>query len=278
VKASVEAFFLPAGSGRSGQRFCVFHRPPGVARAAVVHVHAFAEEMNKSRRMAALQARAMAQAGYAVLQIDLLGCGDSDGAFEDAGWDDWLADVREAASWLRARCPAPLWLWGHRVGALIAVQAAALIDVPCDFVFWQPAIAGKQMLQQFLRLKVAGDLLDGNAKGVMSGLRQQLAGGKAVDVAGYRLAPGLAEGLERAQLVPPRRTGRLEWLELSSRADAGRSPASAKSIEQWQRAGFRVRDQQVSGPAFWQTAEIEEAPALIDATLAALAQRETAAA
>jgi alpha-beta hydrolase superfamily lysophospholipase len=67
-----EAFFLPAASG---QRFCLFHQPDSLtaARGAVVYVHPFAEEMNKSRRMAALQAKALAAAGYAVLQIDLHG-------------------------------------------------------------------------------------------------------------------------------------------------------------------------------------------------------------
>jgi len=33
--------------------------------------------MNKSRRMAALQARVFAAMGFGVLQIDLFGCGDS---------------------------------------------------------------------------------------------------------------------------------------------------------------------------------------------------------
>ena len=41
-------------------------------RGAVVYVHPFAEELNKSRRMAALQARAMAAAGYAVVSLSTL--------------------------------------------------------------------------------------------------------------------------------------------------------------------------------------------------------------
>ncbi|MBN9422686.1 MAG: alpha/beta hydrolase, partial [Candidatus Accumulibacter sp.] len=118
-----EAFFLPA---TSGQRYCLFHRPAteGAARGALVYVHPFAEEMNKSRRMAAVQARALAAAGYAVLQIDLHGCGDSSGDFADASWAGWLDDVELACAWLRARCAAPLWLWGLRSGCLLAAEAA----------------------------------------------------------------------------------------------------------------------------------------------------------
>ena len=116
---TTEAFFLPADIG---QRFCLFHpanRAPGsFALGQVVYVHPFTEEMNKSRRMAAMQARALAQAGFEVLQIDLLGCGDSSGGFGDATWAAWVADVTSACLWLRARPDAvsadqprpPLWL------------------------------------------------------------------------------------------------------------------------------------------------------------------------
>ena len=107
-QATAEALFLPA---EQGQRFCIFHRPGGAeARAALIFLHPFGEEMNKSRRMAALQARALAAAGYAVLQIDLHGCGDSSGDFSEASWDSWLADVSLAHAWLRTRSSAPLWL------------------------------------------------------------------------------------------------------------------------------------------------------------------------
>ena len=110
-----EAFFLPASAG---QRLALFHAPQASEKphGAVVYVHPFAEELNKSRHMAALQARAMAAAGYAVLQIDLLGCGDSSGDFGDATWEDWLADVALACDWLQRRTAAPLWLWGQRTG------------------------------------------------------------------------------------------------------------------------------------------------------------------
>ena len=78
------AFFLPA---TPGHRFCIYHRPAeGGAGGGIVYAHPFGEEMNKARRMAALQSRRLAAAGYAVLQIDLFGCGDSSGDFADARW------------------------------------------------------------------------------------------------------------------------------------------------------------------------------------------------
>ena len=277
-----EAFFLSAAPAAGGQRFCLYHPAQGsTLRGLVVYIHPFAEEMNKSRRMAALQAHALAEAGYAVLQMDLLGCGDSTGDFGDATWHSWVSDVVHACQWLRgkvntkdpAASQAPLWLWGLRAGCLLAVEAARQLNAPCNFLFWQPPAASKPLLQQFLRLKVAGDMLGGQAKGVMEAMRQQLAGGASVEIAGYMLSPGLASGLEQATLVPPASQGpaqRLEWFELSTRENASLSPISAQILAQWQQSGFSASSHMVQGPAFWQTTEIEDAPRLIAATTAAL--------
>ena len=177
VNSAVDTFFLDARAP-GGRRFCVFHPPGGNERGAVLYVHPFAEEMNKSRRMAALQSRALAARGFAVLQIDLLGCGDSSGDFVDATWTAWTDDVVDAAAWLRRRCGGPLWLWGLRAGCLLAADAARRIDSEINFLFWQPATSGKLRLQQFLRLKAASDMIDGEAKGAMQALRAELADGR----------------------------------------------------------------------------------------------------
>jgi len=280
-----EAFFLTADPVGTDQRFCLYHPAQDGAdgeasKGLVLYIHPFAEEMNKSRRMAALQSRALAQAGYAVLQIDLLGCGDSSGDFGDATWQSWVSDVVLGCQWLRSQNPTrgdasqtPLWLWGLRAGCLLAVEAARQIDAPCNFVFWQAPAAGKTLLQQFMRLKVAGDLLGGQAKGVMQALRDQLANGAPVEIAGYQLAPGLASGLEQATLAPPalrHPAQRVAWLEVSTREDAALSPISNQTIAQWQQTGYAVASHIVPGPAFWQTTEIEEAPELISATTAGM--------
>jgi exosortase A-associated hydrolase 2 len=284
-----EAFFLPVEDPRPDQRFCIFHPAQGsTTLGSVLYIHPFAEEMNKSRRMAALQSRALAQAGYDVLQIDLLGCGDSSGDFGVATWQDWVSDVVRGCEWLRRR-PAPqaaapgdaptLWLWGLRAGCLLAVDAAKQLNEPCNFLFWQPPSSGKPLLQQFLRLKVAGDMLGGQAKGVMEGLRQQLTGGTSVEIAGYMLSARLASVLEQALLSPPtdqRQARRLEWLELSTREDASLNPVSSKTMAQWQQAGYAARSHIVNGPSFWQTTEIEDAPALLAATVVAVSDNPVA--
>ena len=269
---ATEAFFLPR---TVGQRFCLYHPPADAARpplATLVHVHAFAEEMNKSRRMVALQCRRLAQSQFAVLQIDLAGCGDSSGEFEDARWDDWVADVVAAQAWIAARhAGAPNWLWGLRLGALIAGQAAQQLGDNTGLLLWQPALAGKTLLQQFLRLKAAAAMAEGAAaKSAMHGLRAAMAAGHTVEVGGYALSAALAQAMEAAELHAPAAGARVRWLELSTRLDAQPSPLAQQQATAWQAAGVDVRCQVVAGPAFWQTAEIEEAPLLLDATVAAL--------
>ena len=277
-----EAFFLATGMHQNPQRFCLFYPAQGPdVRGLVLYIHPLAEEMNKSRRMAALQARAMAQAGYAVLQIDLLGCGDSAGDFCDATWQHWVNDVAQGSRWLRQRCnrhvtgrnPAPLWLWGLRAGCLLAVEAARQLDEACHFMFWQAPASGKILLQQFLRLKVASDMLNGNASGVMADMRRSLASGVPQEIAGYMLSPALASGLEQASLAPPcsaAPTQRLVWLEVSSLEDPHLSPASSHLLAAWHQAGFETASQLVHGTAFWQASEIEEVPALMAASITAM--------
>jgi uncharacterized protein len=261
-----EVFFLPGPGG--GQRLAVLHEAAQAPRGLVVYAHPFAEEMNKARRMAALQSRAWATAGWSVLCLDLLGCGDSSGDFGDAGWDDWVEDLLAAVAWMRARHAAPLTLWGLRAGCLLASEAARRLAEPVDCVFWQAPASGKLLLQQFLRLKVATQMGSNATPGLMQQLRTQLAEGQSLDVAGYRLSPALAAGLEAARLDPPAAAARLAWLEVTSRDDGALLPASQPLLDRWQAAGAAVQSKAVQGPAFWQTTEIEDAPALVEATLA----------
>ncbi len=274
--ADFEPFFMGCSSGPpDDRRFCIYHPAHGAtALGAVLYIHPFAEEMNKSRRMAAMQSRKLASAGYAVLQIDLRGCGDSSGDFGDATWQDWVDDVVRGAHWLSERVDAPLWLWGLRAGCLLVTAAAPLLPRQPHLLLWAPTSSGKQAWQQFMRMKAAADMAGGQAKTVLEALRADLAQGRAVEIAGYTVSSELARGLEQAALDPcgpmPPEGVRLESLDLSTRDDAELSPVARKTLTTWTTAGWNARGQVVRGPAFWQTTEIEDAPELLDATLTAL--------
>lgn len=284
-----QAFFLPAapGSRATGQRFCLFHAPAGTPRGRVLYLHPFAEELNNSRRLVARQARALARAGYAVLQIDLLGCGDSAGAFEDALWSDWQADARLGLDWLAAHASGPVWLWGLRTGALLASDLAtdtatrAPAEQATGLLLWQPVASGPQALQQFLRLHAASQWLGAGASASASGAdtpAKRLERGEPVEIAGYTLTPALARGLQQARLVPPVASGarRLVWIDTALQPAAAPSPATERQLDAWRAARWSVQARTVTAPAFWQQTGTDDAPDLIAATVSALSAGDAA--
>jgi len=290
--APAQPLFLGQGDAA---RFGIYHAPAAEqpCRGAFLYLAPFGEEMNKARRMAALQAAAMARLGYGVLQLDLHGCGDSAGDFGDASWDSWLADVATGLQWLKAKLAADLpqapGLWGLRLGALLALDythrataepvstlgSGSLVDtgsaVPGSLLLWQPVLQGSAHLTQFLRLKVAAQMLgDEKAEGGTASLRAALARGESLEIAGYTLAPALALGfdsLDASRLAP---ACPVTWCEVVPETGRPLPPAAARVLKAWQEAGVPADARTAAGPQFWATQEIAEAPALLAATCDAL--------
>jgi exosortase A-associated hydrolase 2 len=262
-----EPFFLAAAPG---QRFCLFHPPAGVCRGAVLYVPPFGEEMNKARRMAALQARALAQQGFGVLLLDLHGCGDSSGDFSEARWDIWKRDLALGHQWLAGRLGQPVTLWGLRLGALLALDYARdPAAPPASLVLWQPVHSGATFLTQFLRLRIANDMLsdDKEKGGGTKALRDALRGGEALEIAGYELAPALADSIESLDAAALLATGcPLHWFEAVPAEGRPLSPAAAKVTAAWQAGGVDLHTHLVACPPFWATQEVTECAALLAAT------------
>ena len=270
--AGATPFYMPASPG---ERFCLFHQPASgrPSRGAILYVHPFAEELNKSRRMAALQARAFADAGYSVLQIDLYGCGDSSGDFVNARWHIWKRDLVLACEWLAKRVDAPLTIWGLRLGALLALDLANRAPLPlARIVLWHPVFKGKTHLDQFLRLRQAGRMLAGAGADAGGGTsaRQELAAGAALEVAGYELAPELAAAIDSQDASSLALPFPLLWFE-SAAADGNVAPAAAHQAASWRAAGAVLTLHPVHGETFWSSTEVLECPSLLAATAATFA-------
>jgi len=257
--------------GSAGAIFAIYYPPafrssPG---PAIIHIPAFAEEMNCARRMVALQARRFAETGTGTLLIDPYGTGDSAGDFVEARWNTWLDDIVVAAAWLRARGHRDLGLWGLRLGGLLAAQAAA--QDPRGFarlLLWQPVLDGKAMLTQFLRIRVAQVMGGGADKETTSILRGALAAGHAVEVAGYDLSPELAAAIDSARLEPfvPSAGTRVDWIEVTPQPSGGVGPASERILAAWRAAGVTASAAAVPGQPFWAIQETVLVPELLDAT------------
>jgi exosortase A-associated hydrolase 2 len=269
LKIFQEAFFLPVDGG---QCFAV-HRAPGEGgvRAAVLHLPAFGDEMNKARAMTARAARAFAAAGCAVLQVDWLGCGDSFGDHADATLLQWTANAHAALAWLRQRhprCPVT-GLWALRAGALLVPALAG--SLPDAFVMlWQPVLSGTQQLNQLLRIQSAGAVANAADASSAKALRARLRAGETLEIGGYALSPALAAELEAAAFeLPAQHRGPVAWFEVSPSAQALSEPAT-KRVEQLRAAGIRVQARAVAGPSFWQSVEIERCDLLVAQSCAVL--------
>ncbi len=269
-----EAAFVP---GTTGSRFRLVSRPSaGTLIGTVIAAHAFAEEMNKSRRMCARMARLLAANGWCVVQKDLLGCGDSSGDFADASWAHWVADLDDELS--RADATRPIWLWGLRAGALLA-SAALRNRSQANLLLWQPVSSGAQHLQQFLRLHAGARIVGSGKSGGDTSPAQRLRSGIPVEVGGYELSPALASGMEQASFdVPPDFAGRIVWFELSNDDAPQLSAGATRVIERLQARHIVVEAEALAGSAFWQTQEIEENETLLQRSLAALARQPSASA
>ncbi len=265
ARFEIEPFFLDA---EHGALFCIHLYPTLIpSKGGILYLHPFAEEMHKSRRMAAQQARRFASEGYTVLQVDLTGCGDSGGDFADAGWQTWLNDARRAHAWLSSRTTGQIRLWGLRTGASLAVElATALPDIE-QLLLWQPVVNGEQYLNQFLRIKLASEMLSqGQAQTGTKALRARLDAGESVEVGGYSLNGAMARDLARLKLAELRPPCPVLWLEVGMKDGDLPCPASQRIVDSWRKSGVNVATRTVAGEPFWVTQEISECPALIEAT------------
>lgn len=253
----------------SGARFRLISGPSRrEVRGCVVLAPAFAEEMNKARRMTARMARMLAAEGWRVAQVDLYGCGDSDGEFRDASWAAWTTDLDNELQACDSRLP--VWLWCMRAGALLAPSLLASRP-QLNLLLWQPVLSGALHLQQFLRLHAGSRIVGSGAAADAPAPSTLLRAGHTVELGGYELSPALAASLEQAKFdVPHSFRGRIVWLEVGAQEPPQASLPSMQAIARMRERGVAVELDVLQGPAFWQTQEIEECEPLLMRTLARL--------
>lgn len=258
-------------SCQSGPLFAIYFPPASKASGrAILHVPAFAEEMNKSRRMVTLQARAFAEMGYAALVLDLFGTGDSTGDFGEATWEIWQQNIDTAIEWLKQQGAQTIILWGLRTGALLAMDFACRGHPKIDHLLcWQPTLSGETFITQFLRLRVAAAVMDSNApKEKTSDLKRQLLEGQAIEVAGYCLNPDLIKPLLplRADSMHLQGIKRMAIFEVVTDEETLASMGNSQFLAKLQENAIEASLTKVVGDAFWSTQEITAAPDLITLT------------
>lgn len=272
----VEPFFLQASSGRL---FAVHHRPrnPATLRGQVLCIAPFNEEMNRCRSMITQQAKAFAALGFGTLVFDLHGTGDSEGDYRDARWSIWLDNIRAAQDWLGAQPGGLKAILGTRLGGLLAAQAYAGLGSPgVALILWQPVLDGKNHLTQFFRLRMAAQLDRPDLpKETTAFMRQHLARGQTVEVAGYEIHPELAQSMDAARLLeqPLFEGAQVLWLENANADKPVLSPLVRAALQDWRTADVHLDAQPYAGPAFWQVYERVLTPSIIEHTSAWLDEK-----
>jgi exosortase A-associated hydrolase 2 len=259
--------------GEPQRRLFVVSRVPERPRGCVLLVPAFGDEMNKSRHLLTAVAAGLASRGIAAVLVDLYGTGDSDGEFRDASWEGWLDDLRATRARLREEGLEPDRLLGVRTGALLALEAARRDGWSlARTVLWQPVVDGDRFVTQFLRMRVAARL-DAADRETVGDLRKRLAAGEILEVGGYEITRAHVDGLGRARLADllDGATAPVTWFETVASGGTVPPPLEAAAGAARER-GARIDLQPVAGEPYWASSELVSAPALVAATVDALAE------
>ena len=99
--------------------------PDGAVKAYALFAHCFT--CGKDVFAAARIAQALTDHGIAVLRFDFTGLGASEGEFANTNFSSNVADLVNAADYLRAQYGAPQLLIGHSLGGAAVLAAAASV-------------------------------------------------------------------------------------------------------------------------------------------------------
>lgn len=250
VKA--EPFFLNSSEGR--RLFCMSYNNVRVRGElnSVLLLPAFAEEMNCTRRLTHAISCGLAELGYRVLTPDLSNTGDSTGRFVDARFANWLDDVKQCSQWLMNDA-ATISLLTFRAGSLFLPQLTQhLQNVLKKVCLIQPLDSGGQWLTEFLRIRVAKSMFEGETENIES-LKRALTSGHNVEVAGYELSTELFNELMELSLTNERICISEQGLVITSKRsiDESREEKVKSTIRTWNCSGESFRSTLVRGDAFW---------------------------
>lgn len=245
------------------------YTPAGTPAGAVVFCHPLFEERKSAGRVMVDMARALCAGGFAVATFDYRGCGDSPGEFREFSVPDWLTDIGAALDFIKQRSPAaPVGLLGVRLGAALALQTAADRSDIAFAVLWEPAVNGRQYIEQELRKKLMKEMMTfGKGRQTRESLLKTLEQGGEVDFDGYPITAKLYRDLCGIDLTRAATTTKSRSLivHVTSR-DASSSPM-AQLQNALQQSGSTSDLRLVNEPPFWNLIGIADCRSLIQETV-----------
>ncbi|MFA3790721.1 hypothetical protein AB6T38_06360 [Aliiglaciecola sp. SL4] len=258
----IKGYFLPSAEGS----LFVSQYGQTNPQKTVLLLPSIFEELNLSRAIITKQALFLAKQGYCVFALDYLGTGDSEKDIEHVSASIWRDNIITVAQWLKSKDIDSIDLWGVRFGGLMALTSLASIETILSIkhiLLWKPVMKGKQFMTQFLRLKQANSMMQGEQK---VNWRERILSGTNVEVAGYEITTDLLASIDDIEVSKSLvLTCPLTWFELATEAI---TPAVSIQTKNWDPQLLKIAC--FEGSAFWQIPEIFEQSQLHTPTLNAL--------
>lgn len=161
--------------------------------ARVLLVGPFAWERHFSYIPWVRWARYLAARRIECLRYDYRGIGESTGAFEDLGFENWVEDVGLLAAWLKGRSPQlPLMLHGLELGALLANKTFET-GIGDALLMWAPPASAQQALRATLLRRVSMEhaFKQKDERKSLSDYIRRLESGDVIEVEGYNWSRSL---------------------------------------------------------------------------------------
>lgn len=189
----------PLHFGPSEQPLFGIYQPPGsgLSRDAWLICNPLGQEAIRTYRLSREIALRLGAAGSHVLRFDYTGCGDSGGSEEDYSVEQWIADIRAAATELTEISGFDrIHMFGIRLGATLAMLAANVPQLSGRIVAVDPILDGKKYLEK-MRKTHARMCIDTDRFGI-----RRDVGEAPDDLLGFRLKQKFLIELEGIKLQP----------------------------------------------------------------------------
>lgn len=233
--------------------------PQDIPKAHIVYLPPFGEEMNRSRSLVTEQARQFAREGFSCTILDYYGTGESLGDLISASLPIWRQNIDDVLAQLLQRHQCPVYLWGCRLGGLIALDYVSVgPDVCSKLLLWQPVSSGGTFVTQLLRQRSAAIMQKGEKAESTSDMKRQLAEGNSFDVGGYRLGGALLTAIDQLEVAsmlsgnPLGDTLEVFWLEHVAEADEQPGAKASRIIRELTDGGAKVLVKTFTGEPVWQ--------------------------
>ena len=287
------------GGFPKGHRYGLWIRPDSAAvRGTILCIQTPGEENNLCRRLMVKAASRFAERGFVVLLFDPFGVGDSAGETAEARLQDWRRDLLAISMKLRLKYDAPFYVWGVRLGTLLAADfMISQSDNTDGLLMWAPLAHGRTWVDQqvpgqtFSRLikslarkvpfeatanRISKSRMFREPASVSPSLDMAVDPGDVV-IAGTTYKRSLVQELLALSLNPVKlqpgfsKTPAALFLGISQGLKGpGGEPACPPSLQamatNWHGAGYRVKAEGVAEPLFWANQKIVEPLTLFESS------------